>query len=152
MKKLSESLSVLSVKAKNVEDKIANAETETKESLTEMIAQSKASLELKKEDFIAKVDSVKADAQSKNTAFKEKIHAKIEFLKADAKAKKAAMEQKVDEKKHEIKLAIAEQNYYDAEEYAEDCIDWAIIALANVEEATLEAFKMKLEYEGLKNA
>jgi LPS O-antigen subunit length determinant protein (WzzB/FepE family) len=151
-KKLSDALAELSVKTKSVEDKITAARTEAKEKLDARIDASKAELEAKKAHFISQAKAVKEKAEAKNSSFKESISQKIEHLKAEAKVKKEAVKTKIEEKKHEFNVDTAEADYYDAVDYAETCIEWAIVALADVETATLEAFKAKANYEKLKNA
>lgn len=149
--KLSDALEALSVKTKSVANKIAAANAETKEKLDARIAESKAEAEAKKEHFIVKAESVKADVEDKNNSVKESINQKIVHLKADVTAKKEAVKSKVQEKKHEFNMDAAEVDYHDACTYAESCIEWAIIALAEVETAVLEAFAAKLKLVDLKN-
>jgi hypothetical protein len=41
-------------------------------------------------------------------------------------------------------------DYNDAVDNAQNCIDWAIIALADVDEAALEVLEAKAKLDGLK--
>jgi gamma-glutamylcysteine synthetase len=105
--KFTDALAALSLKTKNVENQISAARSEAKEKLDARIAESKATLAAKKENFLSKAERIKAT---------------------------------VAEKKQE-------KNYQEACAYADDCVDLAIIALGEVETATLEAFAQKLKLE-----
>jgi hypothetical protein len=148
--KVSDTLLSLSAKAKSVEDKISTARTEAKEKLDARIAKSKTELEKKKKDFISKAETVMTNAETKNSSLKESINQKIKHLKAEAKAKKEAVKTTTREKKHEFDVHRAEADYNEAVAYAENCIEWAIVDLGNVETATLEAFAAKLRLDDLK--
>lgn len=149
--KLSDGLATLSNKAKSVEDKIANAKTEGKAKLDAQIAEAKAFAEKKKSEFVSKTSAAKDKADGKVSAAKNSFQEKVAQLKAAANAKKVQLETKVAAKKQEIKLTDAEWDYEDAVAYAQDCVDWALIALADVEEAELKVLEAKLKYESLKN-
>ncbi len=147
--KLSDRLAALSSKAKSVEDKIARAKTNNKEKLESELAEAKSYAEKKKNEFISKADAVKATVDGKVSTAKNSFKEKIAHLKAAASAKKAAFDAKVAAKKHDIKLTDAEWDYEDAVNYAQDCVDWALIALADVEEAALEVLDAKLKVDSL---
>jgi hypothetical protein len=148
--KLSDGLATLSAKTKSVEDKIAKAKESNKEKLDTQIAEAKANAEKKKTEFISKADAEKAKIEGKVSSAKSSFKEKVAHLKAAAKAKKEQIEAKIAENKHEIKLTDAEWDYEDAVDYAENCVEWALIALADVEEAALEVLDAKLKYESLK--
>lgn len=149
--KLSDGLATLSVKAKSVEDKIAKAKTDGKEKLDAQIAEAKAYADKKKSEFVSKASAVKDKADGKVSAAKNAFQEKVAQLKAAASAKKVQLQTKVAAKKQEFKLTDAQWEYEDAVAYAQDCVDWALIALADVEEAALEVLEAKLKYESLKN-
>lgn len=148
--KLSDGLATLSTKAKSVEDKIANAKTEGKEKLDAQIAEAKAYADKKKSEYVSKVSAVKEKADGKISAANNSFQEKVAQLKAAANAKKVQLETKVAAKKQEIKLTDAQWDYEDAVAYAQDCVDWALIALADVEEASLEVLEAKLKLDSLK--
>jgi len=148
--RLTDALAALSVKTKSVETKIGEARIEAKEKLDARIAESKAELAAKKEKFIANAETAKANAAEKTSSFRDEIKQKVEHLKAEAAAKKEAVKNKVEEKKQEFNIHVSEKRYNDAFAYAEDCVELASIALAEVETATLEAFAAKLKLDELK--
>lgn len=147
--KVTDTLASLSAKAKSVEAKIAAARTEAKEKLDARIEEAKTNLAKNKEDYISKAEVLKAKAEAKNSAITEPIKQKIELLKAEAKAKKEALKTRIEEKKYESTVHNAEADYIDAVAYAENCIEWAIVALGDAETATLEAFAAKLRLDAL---
>jgi hypothetical protein len=150
--KLSESLAELSVKSKNVEDRIAKAKLETKEKLDAEIAEVRLNAEAAKNDFIAKVDATKSSIDSQMKEAKNSFQEKVAQLKSQAKAKALEIENNLANAEHNMDIRFAEADYADAVYYAQNCIEWAIIALSDVEEATLEAFSAKANLENLKNA
>jgi len=149
---LSDALATLSAKTKSVEDNIAKAKTESKEKLDAKIAEAKAYAEKKKSEFVAKANAAKVDVDEKVSSAKNSFKEKIAQLKAQASAKKAEIEAKIAAKKQQINVKDAEWDYNDAVDYAQNCIDWAVIALADVEEATLEVIDAKAKYDSLKTA
>jgi len=149
--KLSEALATLSAKSKSVEDNIAQAKTKNKEKLDAQIAEAKSYAEKKKSEFVSKADATKTNVDGKISTAKNSFKEKIAHLKATGNTKKAAFEAKVAANKHEIKLTDAEWDYEDAVDYAQDCVDWAVIALADVEEAALEVLAAKAKYDSLKS-
>ena len=147
---LSDALATLSAKTKSVEDKISQAKTASKEKLEAQIAEAKSYAEKKKDEFISKADAAKADVHGKVSSAKSSFKEKIAQLKAQAGARKAKIETKIAAKKQAINLKDAEWDYEDAVDYAQNCIDWAVIAMADVEEAALEALDAKVKYDSLK--
>jgi hypothetical protein len=148
--KLSEALATLSVESKSVEDKIAVAQTEGKAKLDAHIAEARSSAEKRKSEFISKASAAKANVDGKMSTAKSAFEGKIAQLKAEAAAKRTEIAAKVAARKQAINVKDAEWNYNDAMAYASDCIDWAVIALADVEEASLEALDAKVTLDGLK--
>ena len=149
---LSDALASLSAKTKSVEDNIAKAKTATKQKLEAQLAEAKAYAEKKKAEFVSKADAVKTEVDGKVSSAKKSFQEKIAQLKAQASARKAKIEAKVTAKKKEIHLKDAQWDYDDAVDYAQNCIDWAAIAIADVEEATLEALDAKVKLDSLKTA
>lgn len=148
--KLSESLASLSQKTKSVEDKVSAASTEAKEKLDARIAESKAEAEKSKANFISNVESAKASADAQGRSIRETISQKVEQLKAAPKAQADRIKNAIEEKKHAFDVTVAEANYLDAAAYAENSVQWAMVALAEVETAALEAFEAKLKWDELK--
>jgi hypothetical protein len=150
--KLSEALASLSVKSKNVEDKFAQAKTEGKEKLDAEIAEAKSYAENLKNEFISKANTAKAGIDEKVSSAKNSIQEKVDQILAQANAKKDEVIAKVAAKKQEFTLKEAEWEYNNAVDYAQNCIDWAVIALADVQEATLEVLVTKAKLDDLKKA
>ena len=150
--KLSESLAALSAKSKSVEDKIALAKTQGKEKIDAQIAEAKSYAEKKKSEFVSKASAVKTDVDGKMATAKNSFQEKIAQLKAQATAKKNEFQSKVAAKKQAINLKDAEWEYNDAVDYSQNCIEWALIALADVEEASLEVLDTKIKYDSLNPA
>ena len=148
--KLSDALATLSAKSKSVEDKLARAQADGKAKISAHIAEAKSSAEKAKNDFVAKASAAKTDVDGKVSTAKGAFEGKIAQLKADAAARKAALGAKVAATKQAINVKDAEWNYNDAVDYANNCIDWALVALADVEEASLEALDAKLKLDSLK--
>jgi hypothetical protein len=150
-KKLSDALASLSVKSKSVEDKVARANAEGKAKVEAQLAEAKAYAEKKRSEFTAKASAAKSDVDGKLSTAKNAFQEKIAQLKAQAAARKADVEAKVAARKQKINLKDAEWDYNDAVDYAQNCIDWAVVALADVEEAALEALAAEARYESLKS-
>lgn len=148
--KLSESLAKLAEKTKSLEEKILKARTDSKEKLSKRIEESKADLQLKKDKFIAHADQVNAQAKSELNSFQTSIRQKGEHLKAEAQVKREQIHDKREQQKHERNIASAERNYNTSLDNAEYSIEWALIALAEVEASILEAYVAKLYVEDLK--
>lgn len=144
--KSSEALATLSAKTKSMEESVTKTNAENKEKLTEV----KKELALKKQEFasnaeVAKTELIIMDARN---SFKEKI-AQIE---AHAKARKVAIEAKITNVKDLFEQKFSEADYNEAIDYTQNCIDWAEIALADVQQEILEALTAQNKYENLKNA
>jgi vacuolar-type H+-ATPase subunit I/STV1 len=148
---LSDALASLSAKSKSVEDKVARAGAEGKAKLDAQLAEARSYAETKKSEFTSKATAARTDADRKLSTAKNAFQEKIAQLKAQATAKKADIEAKVAARKQQVNLKDAEWDYNDAVDYAQNCIDWAIIALADVEEASLEALAAAARYDSLKS-
>lgn len=90
-----------------------------------------------KEKLDARIAASKAALAEK----KENFMAKAEAVKATAAGKLEA-----------IDLHVQEKHYQDACAHADNCIDLAMIALGEVETATLEAFAAKLKLDNSTNS
>lgn len=149
-KTLSDLLSALALKTKSVEDKIAKARNESGDKLDKRIAESKAELQHKKDEFIDYVKAIDTETKAGWDSFKSSVNRKVEHLKSEAQEKTETLQNKVDEKKHELSVKTAEQQYNNAVDYAAACIEWAAVALSEVESATLESFAAKQKLSDLK--
>lgn len=150
--RLSESLAKLAEKTKIVEEKILKAHTDTKEKLSKRIEESKAELQLKKDNFISHADQMHAKAESEMNSFQTLILQKVEHLKAETQAKREHIHEKLEQQKRERSIASAERHYSTSLDLAEYSIEWALIALAEVETSVLEAYSAKLNVENLKES
>jgi murein L,D-transpeptidase YafK len=148
--KLSDALTSLAAKSKSVEDKIAMARQETKEKIDKRIKESKAELQAEKDQFVNHAEAVNAKVKDDLYSFKEAIDHKIDHIKAEAADIKDRVKEKIDKTKHEWDVASAERYYNDSLDYAAACIEWANVALNEVETATLECFAAKLELEDVR--
>ncbi len=70
-----------------METKIAAVHTEAREKLEERIAEAKKELEVKKEDFISKAETVKASDKAINPNLIESVNRKVKYLKDNTKRK-----------------------------------------------------------------
>jgi hypothetical protein len=150
--RLSESLAKLAEKTKSLEEKILKARTDSKEKIIKRIEESKADLQLKKDKFIAYADQVNAQVKSELNSFQTSVRQKGEHLKAEAQVKREQIQDRREQQKHERKIALAEQNYNTSLDNAESYIEWALIALAEVEASILDAYAAKLYVEDLKES
>jgi hypothetical protein len=148
--KLSDGLATLSAKSKSVEDHLARAQADGKNKIDAHLAAAKSSAEKAKSEFVSKAGAAKADVAGKVSTAKSAFEGKLAQLKADVAARKADIGAKVAARKQAINVKDAEWKYDDAMDYAANCIDWAVIALADVEEAALEALDAKLSLDSVK--
>jgi hypothetical protein len=149
-KKLSDLLSALATKIKAVESKIENAREISGTQLDKRIQESMLELQQKKNEFISHAEAMNAKTKEGWDSFKKAISQKVEHVKTAAFDKKDTLNKKVDDKKQELKLKYAEKHYNNTVEYAAFCIEWAAIALAEVENATLESFAAKQKLYDMK--
>jgi hypothetical protein len=149
--KLSDGLATLSAKSKSVEDSIAQAKTESKEKLDAQIAEAKSYVEKIKNEFISKASAAKDTVDGKISSAKTSLQEKVDQLKVQATSKAADIKEKVAVKKQEINLKEAEWRYQNAVDNVQNCIDWAVIALAEVEESALEVLDAKANLDSVKS-
>ena len=147
--KLLESLARLEESTKSVEEKIRKGREETKEELIKRIEESKAELQVKKCSFIIHVEAMNTKEGDALDFYKTSLNQKADHLKAEVNSKNDHIHVNPEEKKHELNSASAERSYNDSVEYAKSCVDWDLIALAEVENATLEAFSARIQLEDL---
>jgi hypothetical protein len=148
--KLSESLTKLAAKTKSIEDKIRKAREESKEKLNKKIEESKAELQIKKDNFITHADSLNAKVAGEFDSFNNFLDQKAEHFKSEAKKKTIQRHKKPEERNQEHDMSSAERHYNNSVDYAKSCIEWAMIALAEVEISALETFAARLHSENLK--
>ena len=150
--KLSESLAKLAEKTKSLEEKILKARTDSEETLSKRIEESKSVLQSKKDNFISRADQLHVQAENELNSFQTSVRQKAEHLKAEAKVKKEHIYEKLEQKKHERNIVSAERHYNTSLNAAETSIEWALIALAEVETDILETYAAKLNIENLKES
>ena len=130
VKRLSDQLSDLSVRAKNLETAVIAAQKEGQDKLVSRTAEARASA-------TAAVDKVKQAIKAAGDAGSTKWGAMEAKLGAD----RDALKTRVVEKKRAIDATIAEHEAADAEDDASFAIDYAI---ASIEQAKLAAFDADL--------
>jgi len=150
-KKLSDLLSALASKTKSVENKIEKAREESGEKLDKRIEESKAELQSKKDEFISHAEEINTKTKDGWDFFKTSVNQKIEHIKAEAVETKENIHKKIKDKRHELTVESAERQYNNSVDYAACCIEWASVALSEVESATLESFAAKQKLAALKN-
>ena len=134
MKRLSEQLSDLSVRAKNLETAVAAAQKEGHDKVVARTAEARASA-------TASVDKVKQSIKAARDAGSTKWGAMEAKLGADVDALKA----RVSEKKRAIDASIAESDAEDAEDAASFAIDYAIAAIEQARLAAFEAIAARVD-------
>jgi len=146
---ISTALASLADKTKDVEDKIALARLESKDILEKSIADLKNEIQTGKDQFIMDYERFSVSLKNEWPGFSAGIIQKVDHLKAEAGAKKEKAEQKRDEMRQVNDIASAQRYYNEVLDYAASCIEWASIALSEVEYATLESFKAKMNLDAL---
>ena len=139
IKRLSDQLSDLSVRAKNVEDAVAAAQKEGHDRLVSRSAEARASA-------TAAVDKVKQSVKAARDAGSTKWGAMEAKLGADMDALKT----RLIEKKRAIDASIAEADAEDAEDAAGLAIDYAIAAIEQAKLAAFDAISARLDAEAAK--
>lgn len=135
-KKLSDSLDTLSAETKSVEDNIAQANAESIAMVEAKIAEAKLNCKVQKAEFI----------ELKNLSLEESVKTKIAQLQVNGVHEKTSVENTIEGVSidyFEAKIATAE--YLEACHHAESCVAFARFALADVEQAMLEAINSKLK-------
>jgi hypothetical protein len=141
LKPLSDQLSDLSVRAKNVETAVKAAQKEGHDKLVSRTAEARASA-------TAAVDKVKQSIKDARDAGSTKWGAMEAKLGADLDVLKA----RVMEKKSAIDASIAEHEAEDTEEAASFAIDYAIAAVEQAKLAVFDAISARLDAEAAKAA
>ena len=149
-KKLSDLLSELAAKTIKVEKEIEQARQVSAKLLDKKIEESKAELQRTKAEFIIHAEAVNVKSKEGWDSFKKSLDLKVEQVKAQVQEKKEIVSQEVAKKKQELNIESAERHYNNSLDYATFCIEWAIVALSEVESATLESFAAKQNLESLK--
>ncbi|HMJ84437.1 MAG TPA: hypothetical protein VK504_14755 [Vicinamibacterales bacterium] len=139
VKRLSEQLSDLSVRAKNLETAVATAQKEGHDKLVARTAEARASA-------TASVDKVKQSVKAARDAGSTKWGAMEAKLGADMDALKT----RISEKKHAIDASIAEHDAEDAEDAAGFAIDYAIAGVEQAKLAVFDAISARLDAEAAK--
>ena len=140
-KRLSDQLSDLSVRAKNVETAVTAAQKEGYDKLVSRTAEARASA-------TAAVDKVKQSVKAARDAGSTQWGAMEAKLGADMDALKT----RVIEKKRAIDASIAENDAEDAEEDASFSIDYAIASIEQARLAIFDAISARLDAEAAKAA
>ena len=138
-KRLSDQLSDLSVRAKNLETAVTAAQKEGHDKLVSRTAEARASA-------TAAVDKVKQSVKAASDAGSTKWGAMEAKLGADMDALKT----RVSEKKRAIDAKIAERDAEDAEDDAGFAIDYAIASIEQARLATFDAISARLDAEAAK--
>jgi hypothetical protein len=139
VKRLSDQLSDLSVRAKKLEDAAMAAQKEGQDKMVARTAEARASA-------TAAVDKVKQSIKAASDAGSTKWGAMEAKLGADMDA----LKMRVSEKKHAIDANIAERNAKDAEEDAGFAIDYAIASVEQAKLAVFDAIFARLDAEAAK--
>ncbi len=141
VKRLSDQLSDLSVRAKNLENAVTAAQKEGHDKVMARTAEARASA-------TASVDKVKQSIKAARDAGSTKWGAMEAKLGADVDALKA----RVSEKKRAIDASIAERDAEDAEDDASFAIDYAVTSFEQARLAVFDAISARLDAEAAKAA
>ena len=141
VKRLSDQLADLSVRAKNVESAVMAAQKEGHDKLVSRTAEARASA-------TAAVDKVKQSVKAASDAGSTKWGAMEAKLGADMDA----LKMRVVEKKRAIDAKIAEHDAEDAEDDASFAIDYAIASIEQAKLAVFDAIAARLDAEAAKAA
>ena len=141
VKRLSDQLSDLSVRAKNLENAVTAAQKEGHDKVVARTAEARASA-------TASVDKVKQSIKAARDAGSTKWGAMEAKLGADMDTLKA----RVIEKKRAIDASIAERDAEDAEDDASFAIDYAITSLEQAKLAVFDAIAARFDAETAKAA
>jgi len=139
IKRLSEQLSDLSVRAKNVEDAAMAAQKEGHDKVVARTAEARASA-------TAAVDKMKRSIKAAGDAGSTKWGAMEAKLGADMDALKT----RVSEKKRAIDANIAEREAKHAEDDASFAIDYAVASIEQAKLAVFDAISARLDAEAAK--
>lgn len=139
LKRLSDQLSDLSVRAKSVEDAVMAAQKEGHDKVVARTAEARASA-------TAAVDKVKQSVKAASEAGSTKWGAMEAKLGADMDA----LKMRASEKKRAIDAKIAERDAEDAEDNASFAIDYAFASIEQAKLATFDAISARLDAEAAK--
>ena len=139
LKRLSDQLSELSVRARNVENAVIAAQKEGHDKVVAHTAEARASA-------TAAVDKVKQSVKAASDAGSTKWGAMQAKLGADMDA----LKMRVSEKKHAIDAKIAERDAEDAENDASYAIDYAVASIEQAKLAVFDAISARLDAEEAK--
>ena len=139
VKRLSDQLSDLSVRAKNAENAVMAAQKEGHDKVVARTAEARASA-------TAAVDKVKQAVKAASDAGSTKWGAMEAKLGADMDA----LKMRASEKKRAIDAKIAEHDAEDAEDDASFAIDFAIVSVEQAKLAVLDAIAARLDAEAAK--
>ena len=141
VKRLSDQLSDLSVRAKNLETAVAAAQKEGHDKLVSRTAEARASATASVEKVKKSIKAARDAGSSKWGAMEAKLGADMDTLKA-----------RVIEKKRAIDASIAERDAEDAEDAASFAIDYAIASIEQAKLAVFEAISARLDAAAAKVA
>jgi hypothetical protein len=139
LKRISDQLSDLSVRARNVENAAMAAQKEGHDKVVARTAEARASA-------TAAVDKVKQSVKAAGAAGSTKWGAMEAKLGADMDA----LKMRAAEKKHAIDTKIAERDAENAENDASFAIDYAIASIEQARLAVLDAISARLDAEAVK--
>ena len=139
VKRLSDQLSDLAARAKNLETAVTAAQKEGHDKLVSRTAEARASA-------TAAVDKVKQSIKAASDAGSTKWGAMEAKLGADMDALKT----RVSEKKRAIDAKIAERDAEDAEDGASFAIDYAIASIEQAKLAVFDAISARQDAEAVK--
>ncbi len=139
VKRLSDQLSDLSVRARNVENAVMAAEKEGHDKVMARAAEARASA-------TAAVDKVKQSVKAASEAGSTKWGAMEAKLGADVDA----LKMRLSEKKHAIDAKIAERDAEYAEDNASVAIEYAIASIEQAKLAVFDAISSRLDAEAAK--
>jgi hypothetical protein len=140
-KQLSEHLSDLSVRAKNLENAVAAAQKEGHDKLVARTAEARASATASVEKLKQSVKAARDAGSTKWGAMEAKLGADMDTLKT-----------RVIEKKRAIDASIAERDAEDAEDAASFAIDYAIAAIEQARLAAFDAIAARIDAAAAKVA
>jgi hypothetical protein len=141
LKPLSDQLSDLSVRAKNVETAVKAAQKEGHDKLVSRTAEARASATAAVDKVKQSVKEARDAGSTKWGAMEAKIGADLDALKTRAVEKKRAMD-----------ASIAEHDAEDAEDTASFAINYAIAAVEQARLAVFDAISARVDSEAAKAA
>ena len=139
VKRLSDQLSDLSARAKNVENAAMAAQKEGQEKMVARTAEARASATAAVEKMKQSIKSARDAGSAKWGAMEAKLGADMDALKT-----------RISEKKRAIDAKIAERDAEDAEDDASFAIDYAIASIEQARLAVFDAIAARLDAEAVK--